>query len=232
MAMVSESGSDVAVSAATAAAGVPLADATWQALRFAERAHRGRLQRDGVTPYFRHVADVARLALEADASVAVVCAAYLHDVVEDEGVSADEISDRFGAAVAELVVAVSDEPQDPETGARRRWMDQKRLTVRSIRDASAEVVLLRAADLCVNIETLLAGHAQIGRAVWRRYPAGAARHCGYYLALGSALVARLEAGPLTDALQPRLDGLRAILAHDGIQPRGRFHRTPRAALIV
>jgi HD domain len=116
---------DVAASAGTAAAGALFADETWRALRFAERAHRGHVQRDGVTPYVSHVADVARLALEAGAPVVVVCAAYLHDVVEDEGVSADEIAGHFGAAAAELVVAVSDEPQDPETGARRRWMDSE-----------------------------------------------------------------------------------------------------------
>jgi (p)ppGpp synthase/HD superfamily hydrolase len=218
--------------AVSRAASAPFADETWEALRFAERAHRGHVERDGVTPYVSHVADVARLALEAGASVAVVCAAYLHDVLEDEGVSAEEIADRFGPAVAELVVAVSDEPQDPGTGARRLWMDQKRVTVRSVRDAAAEVVLLKAADLCANIDTLLAGHAQLGRAVWRRYPAGAARHAGYYLALGNALLSRLETTPLADALQQRLAGLHAILAHDGIQPRGRFHRKPRAALVA
>jgi len=216
---------------ATPATSAHFADETWEALRFAERAHRGHLERDGVTPYVRHVADVARLALEAGATSAVVCAAYLHDVVEDEGVTADEIADRFGAEVAALVLAVSDEPQDPDTGARRAWMDQKRLTVRSVRDADAPVVLLKAADLCANVDSLLAGHAQVGRAVWRRYPAGAPRHAGYYLALGQALLERLEAPIIRDALEARLDHLRRTLAADGIQPRGRFRRKPRAALL-
>jgi guanosine-3',5'-bis(diphosphate) 3'-pyrophosphohydrolase len=216
----------------TLAASPLFADETWEALRFAERAHRGHVERDGVTPYVRHVADVARLALEAGASSAVVCAAYLHDVVEDEGVTADEIAERFGSEVAELVLAVSDEPQDPETGARRAWMDQKRLTVRGVRDAAPAVVLLKAADLCSNVDSLLAGHARVGRAVWRRYPAGAARHSGYYLALGHALLERLDESVIRDALEARLDGLRRTLAADGIQPRGRFRRKPRGALLA
>jgi hypothetical protein len=208
------------------------AEETWEALRFAERAHRGHVERDGVTPYVRHVADVARLAIDAGATSAIVCAAYLHDVVEDEGVTAEEIAERFGEEVAELVVAVSDEPQDPATGARRAWMDQKRVTVRSVRDAGPPVVLLKAADLCANIDALLAGHALVGRAVWMRYPAGAPRHSGYYLALGQALLERLEESPIRDALVARLDGLRLTLATDGIQPRGRFRRKPRAALLA
>jgi (p)ppGpp synthase/HD superfamily hydrolase len=218
-------------SAATLAASPLFADETWAALRFAERAHRGHVERDGVTPYVRHVAHVARLALESGASSAVVCAAYLHDVVEDEGVTADEIAERFGAEVAELVVAVSDEPQDPATGARRAWMDQKRITVRSVREAGEAVVLLKAADLCANIDSLLAGHARIGRAVWKRYPAGAARHSGYYLALGQALLERLEQPTIRAALEERLDRLRRTLVTDGIQPRGRFRRKPRAVLV-
>ena len=73
----------------------------------AEEAHRPQTRKTG-EPYIIHpiaVATIAAEELELDANT--VCAAFLHDVVEDTTHSLEEIRNRFGDDVAFLVGAVT-----------------------------------------------------------------------------------------------------------------------------
>jgi (p)ppGpp synthase/HD superfamily hydrolase len=191
------------------------------AWRFAERAHRGTTRRDGVTPYVDHAVAVAREVVAAHGGDDVVCAAYLHDVVEHEHVPLVEVATGFGDRVAALVGAVTDEPQD-EGGRLRAWLEQKQVAVGALRRADDDVVLLRAADLCANVDDLVAGHDAVGRAVWQRYEAGAAQQSGYYVALADEVLARLPAGAMRERVEACLRALREVMAADGVRPRGRF----------
>lgn len=81
---------------------------------FAMRAHEGQYRRGGLIPYFSHPAAVADIVSRYfpgnDEAVAI---AFLHDVVEDCGISHDEIAREFGDAVADGVVALSKIPGVP-----------------------------------------------------------------------------------------------------------------------
>ena len=191
------------------------------AWRFADRAHRGTTRRDGVTPYVAHAIAVAREITILGGSEDLLCAAYLHDVVEHEDVPSAEVAAGFGDHVAALVDAVTAIPSggaDPL----QEWLEAKYAAVVALRGAGDEVLLLRAADLCANVDDLTAGHAAEGRAIWERYEAGASRQAGYYLALGRELLLRLPAGVARDRVEARLRSLREVVAADGVRPHGRF----------
>jgi (p)ppGpp synthase/HD superfamily hydrolase len=85
---------------------------TRAALRFARDRHAGQRRPPGDEPFVGHPVEVAELLQEAGYPDEVVAAGVLHDVIEDAGVGRDELDERFGPRVAELVTAVS-EP-DPE----------------------------------------------------------------------------------------------------------------------
>jgi (p)ppGpp synthase/HD superfamily hydrolase len=75
-----------------------IAEIDVRALRFAEEAHRGQLDEDGI-PVIEHakaVAEQLRTPLER-------AAAYLHDVVEDTDVELEDIRRVFGDELAEIV---------------------------------------------------------------------------------------------------------------------------------
>ncbi len=79
---------------------------------FAAEKHRHQ-QRKGAesTPYINHPLEVARL-LSDEGSVTdpeVIAAALLHDTIEDTETTAQELRDRFGARVADLVLEVTDD---------------------------------------------------------------------------------------------------------------------------
>jgi GTP pyrophosphokinase len=72
---------------------------------FVDRAHGAQLRESG-QPFVSHVVEVCRILiglLEARLETPLVCAALLHDVVEDTSITLDEVDKRFGREVARLV---------------------------------------------------------------------------------------------------------------------------------
>lgn len=75
-----------------------------KAAQFAADCHNMQRRKYNGKPYITHPCRVAgRFATHPLASEDGVCAAYLHDVVEDCGVTLDEIQERFGVVVRLLV---------------------------------------------------------------------------------------------------------------------------------
>ncbi len=77
-----------------------------RAYDFSQRAHEGQLRKSG-DPYFIHPVSVASLITELRLDVGSVCAALLHDVVEDTEVTEADLEREFGNEVAFLVEGVT-----------------------------------------------------------------------------------------------------------------------------
>lgn len=105
------------------------------ACRVAERLHRGQLRRSG-DPEISHLVEVATIVAGQGASADIVCAALLHDVLEDTQYTIEELRDEFGPAVAGPVQALT------------------RLTEAEVPTADREVLLLKLADRLHNMRTI------------------------------------------------------------------------------
>lgn len=103
----------------------------------------------GQEPYINHLLEVARLVSEATggADPDLVIAALLHDAIEDCGVTEAEIAARFGADVAALVAAVTDDKSLPKA-------ERKRLQVETALSAPPRVALLKLADKVSNLRSM------------------------------------------------------------------------------
>ena len=89
----------------------------WQsAVSFAARAHRNQVRKDGKTPYFAHPVRVMITVREifGCGDEAALCAALLHDTIEDTTTDYEDLSDRFGREVADLVAALTKNMAMPE----------------------------------------------------------------------------------------------------------------------
>ena len=82
------------------------------AYEFAAKAHEGQFRSSG-QPYIIHPLAVAYILLELGMDTDTICAAMLHDVVEDTPVTLDEVKKRFGQDVAMLVDGVTKLNQVP-----------------------------------------------------------------------------------------------------------------------
>lgn len=96
----------------------------WQAAAsFAARKHHGQLRKDGRTPYFAHVVRVAftTSALFGCTDPAAIAAALAHDLIEDTTTDYEDLEDRFGTAVADMVVALTKNMSLPEPARERDY---------------------------------------------------------------------------------------------------------------
>jgi GTP diphosphokinase / guanosine-3',5'-bis(diphosphate) 3'-diphosphatase len=73
---------------------------------YSARAHQGQSRKSG-DPYFIHPVSVANIIAQLHLDSASVCAALLHDVIEDTNVSEAEMQKEFGKEVAFLVAGVT-----------------------------------------------------------------------------------------------------------------------------
>jgi GTP pyrophosphokinase len=81
-------------------------DRITDALIFAYRAHAGQHRLSG-EPYIDHPVEVAKICASMQLDTATLCAALLHDVVEDTEATLDDVRERFGEDVALLVDGVT-----------------------------------------------------------------------------------------------------------------------------
>jgi len=80
------------------------------AKEFATKHHSGQTRKFSGKPYISHPSDVAALVEKYGGTPEMVAAAWLHDVVEDTGVSGGELVEIFGDKVANLVEQVTNPP--------------------------------------------------------------------------------------------------------------------------
>jgi (p)ppGpp synthase/HD superfamily hydrolase len=92
---------------------------TRDALAFASSRHEGQTRDIDSIPFVTHPIEVACLLHEAGYSDDVVAAGVLHDVIEDTDASLADLEQRFGANVAALVAAVSDDPSIEDDAKRK-----------------------------------------------------------------------------------------------------------------
>jgi guanosine-3',5'-bis(diphosphate) 3'-pyrophosphohydrolase len=117
------------------------------ALSFAAERHRGQRRKDRVaSPYINHPIALMRvLILEAGiADPLVLCAALLHDTVEDTGTTAEEIAARFGPEICAVVLEVTDDK-------RLSKAERKRFQVEHARQVSTPARLVKLADKICNL---------------------------------------------------------------------------------
>lgn len=119
---------------------------------FAANKHRDQRRKDAAaSPYINHplaLADV--LANEGGVDdVEVLCAALLHDTIEDTQTTPDELRREFGDRVANIVLEVTDDKSLPKA-------ERKRLQIVHAGHASFEARLVKLADKICNLRDILA----------------------------------------------------------------------------
>ncbi len=119
---------------------------------FSQKAHSGQFRRSG-EPYISHPVTVARILGELRLDAVTLTAALLHDVVEDTGILKQEISERFGSSVAELVDGVSKLDKIRfQTQADMQAENFRKMLLAMAQDV--RVILIKLADRLHNMRTL------------------------------------------------------------------------------
>lgn len=118
------------------------------ALAFAVHCHAGQRRESDGAPFIEHPLEVARLLREAGCSDLLGVAGLLHDVIEDARVSVSELTSRFGADVARLVQAVTDDTLSPSYRLRKQMLCEQ------VSNAGGDAALLFAAEKISKVREL------------------------------------------------------------------------------
>ncbi len=130
------------------------------ALAVARDAHAGQIRNgSGGMPYIDHPIAVAELLAEHGYGDDVLAAALLHDVVEESEVEVDELRERFGGRVADLVEALTDDIEIDD------YESRKEVHRRHVEAVGADALAIYAADKLTNIRALRRVYATQGEAV-------------------------------------------------------------------
>jgi len=122
------------------------------AYEFGAQAHQGQKRLSG-EPYIAHPVAVADLLADLHMDPQTIIAAILHDVIEDTETAKDEIAERFGAEVAELVDGVSKLDQIQfRSRAEAQAESFRKMLLAMVRDI--RVIMVKLADRTHNMRTL------------------------------------------------------------------------------
>jgi GTP pyrophosphokinase len=127
-------------------------DLIHRAYAFAHAKHEGQLRKSG-EPYITHPVAVAQVIAEMRLDASSVCAALLHDVVEDCNVSDEEMAKRFGPEIGFLVDGVTKLGRVNFTSKEDQQAESfRKMLVAMARDI--RVLLVKLADRLDNMRTL------------------------------------------------------------------------------
>ncbi len=123
-----------------------------RAFAFADKAHAGQKRKSG-EPFIAHPVEVAIILGGLHMDVETICAALLHDTIEDTEVTREDVVDLFGEDVATLVEGVTKITQI-EVGT---LTDEQAATIRKMLVAmnkDIRVIVIKLADRLHNMRTL------------------------------------------------------------------------------
>ena len=187
----------------------PKTESSWQpsekfyaAFRKACEGHKLGARKGSDIPYIGHLLGVASAVIEAGGCEDQAIAAFLHDIVEDVGVTVAEIEVEFGKAIAEIVDACTDATKDEkeleakiresmtkEEYAKHWWKNRKQPYIKNLKGKSMDdpSVLVALADKTYNAENTAADlrdkNPDEQTIIWSKFNVGEALQKDWYCGL-------------------------------------------------
>ena len=133
------------------------------AMEFATKAHEGQFRKGTRRPYIVHPIEVADIVSTMTKDEEVICAAVLHDTIEDcKGITWEVLKLRFGQRVADMVAQESEDKS-------LSWEERKGETIRRLKTAPREVRMIGLADKLSNMRDIDRDYPVLGEALWKRF---------------------------------------------------------------
>ena len=140
-----------------------------EAICFAAKAHDGMRRKQSDMPYIMHPLEAAVIVSTMTDDRHVISAAVLHDVVEDTTVTLDEIEEKFGKRVAELVASETEDKR-AELPPEETWRIRKEESLAELKNsADIGVLMVWLGDKLANMRAIYRDFKAEGNAMWQRF---------------------------------------------------------------
>lgn len=160
-----------------------------QAIHFATKAHEGQVRKVTGTPFIFHPLAVGCLLNDAGEDADTIIAGILHDTVEDTDVTLDDIRERFGEHIANLVAGVTENKT-------LSWERRKEATIDELQTAAEKVCIVTCADKIHNLQVSMDGIKEEGEDFFVHFKRGYHDQKWYYGKVKDVLERRIPNHPL------------------------------------
>ncbi len=134
-----------------------------KAIAFATEAHKGQFRKGTTRPFILHPLEVGKIVASMTEDKEVICAAILHDTIEDcEGITEQMICREFSPRVADLVLQESEDKS-------KTWMERKSATIEHLQVAPKEIQMIGLADKLSNMRDIDRDYPECGEELWKRF---------------------------------------------------------------
>ena len=166
-----------------------------EAIAFAVKAHDGMRRKKSKAPYILHPMEAAVIVGTMTYDQDLIAAAALHDVVEDAGITLDEIEAKFGKRVRELVSAETEDKREhlpPEA----TWRVRKEESLEFLKNTEdLGVLMVWLGDKLANMRSIYWDWKNEGDAMWQRFNQKDPRQQAWYYRSIAELTRRLSHTP-------------------------------------
>ena len=144
-------------------------DLVSEAIVFSTKAHDGMRRRKSEVPYVLHPMEVGAIIATLTDNQEVIAAGVLHDVVEDAGITIEEIGEKFGSRVMELVASETENKRE-DLPPEETWFIRKEESLEKLRSTNdIEILMLWMGDKLSNIRTIYRDFLVEGDALWNKF---------------------------------------------------------------
>lgn len=150
------------------------------AITFAVSCHSGQCRKGSNKPYIFHPLEVMNILNNMNADTNLLIAGVLHDVVEDSDATLDDIENRFGKEVAELVASHTEDKSFS-------WKERKQSCIDILKNGNKRECMLIMADVVANQRNILKDYQLVGEELWNRFNAPKEMQYWYYDNVQAAL---------------------------------------------
>ena len=140
-----------------------------EAIAFAVKAHDGMRRKKSDSPYILHPMEAAVIVGTMTDDQHLIAAAALHDVVEDAEITIDEIEERFGKRVRDLVESETEDKR-AELPPEETWHIRKEESLNVLKNAEdVAVLMVWLGDKLANMRDIYRDFKVEGEAMWQRF---------------------------------------------------------------
>ena len=140
-----------------------------EAIAFAVKAHDGMRRKKSDAPYILHPMEAAVIVGTTTDDQNLIAAAALHDVVEDAGITLEEIKEKFGQRVWELVRSETEDKRE-ELPPAQTWRIRKEESLAVLKNAEdIAVLMVWLGDKLANMRSIYRDFKVEGVQMWQRF---------------------------------------------------------------
>lgn len=151
-----------------------------EAIIFATLKHQNQKRKGTEIPYIVHPMEVMQLLSAEGLPEEIIIAGILHDTLEDTDTNPEEIEQKFGKAVLDIVLTESEDKS-------KTWRERKQHTIDCLKKDTMATKLVCCADKLSNIKSMYADFLSIGEKLWQRFNAPKEDIKWYYESIVNAL---------------------------------------------